>query len=258
MVNPLRIMSQGNWADSAVVTATSGAVSSLPASHLLDDDIKKIWRSGGTAPSDTLIIDLAAQREIGAVALINTNMTSGDTIYVRVSNSDPTGIAGEVYSSGTFASGVDPAYAKFVHFIEPAVFGRYIRIAMFIPDPEAGRLVVCPVWAPSRDRRPGAELLWEDPSVVSFSIGGNEFVDQRQTRRGHRFQLKAVTELEALEQVTELNRLRGTARDILVCLNKDTSNFGRDTLWGRMAQPARMSQNMQNFYTVEFEVWDRN
>lgn len=258
-------MSRSNWADSAIVSTASPAVATLPASNLLDDDIQKLWRST-SGSGDALIIDLTAQREIGGVALINTNLDLDDTIHLRVSTSDPTGEDGNAHDSGVVAALVDPQWPTWVRFIEPAVVGRYIRIgATVTASPwEAGRLVVCPIWAPSRDRELGAEPLWDDPSIVSYAIGGNEFVDQRQPRRGHRFRIKNLTELEVREQVAELNRLRGIARDILVCIDKDSSNLGRDTLWGRMAYPARQFEELSTrnisggSFVAEFEVWNRN
>lgn len=266
MANPLRIMSRGNWADSSIISTGAAAVASLPASNLLDDDIQKIWRTASSTGDDALIIDLTAQREIGAVALINTNLDLDDTIHLRISTSDPTGVDGDAYNSGVVAAAVDPEWPTWVHFVEPAAIGRYIRIGADLSGGpwEAGRLVVCPIWAPSRDRSLGAEPLWDDPSLVSFSIGGNEFVDQRQPRRGHRFRIMNLTETEAREQVAELNRLRGIARDILVCIDKDSTNLGRDTLWGRMAHPARQTEDLSTrnrsdgSFVAEFEIWNRN
>ena len=260
MASPLRIMAGTNWVDLAVISTGAAAVPSLPASNLLDDDIQKVWRTASSTGDDALIIDLAAQREIGAVALINTNLDLDDTIHLRISTSDPTGADGSAHNSGVVAAAVDPVWGKWVRFVEPAVIGRYIRIGADLSGGpwEAGRLVICRTWAPSKDRDLGADLLDDDPSIVSFSIGGNEFVDQRQSRWGHRFRIKNLTEAEARDQVGELNRLRGIARDILVCLDVNSSNLGRDTIWGRMAQPARRTLDRNNAYTVEFEVWNRN
>lgn len=256
MVNPLRI-GYVNHADTSIVDATS--VASLPASNLLDDDIQKLWRDVLTTGSEVRI-DLAAQRTIGVGALINTNLITDGTYRLRVSTSDPDGIADNVHDSGELSLTVDPVFGKFAHFIEPEVIGRYLRITTTIDygPMEAGRLVVGSLWAPSRNMTFGREKLWRDFSTRTQSLGGNEFVDARPRQWGWRFTLFGLTEAEAQQQVDELNRLRGIGRDILVCLDKDSSNLGRDTVWGLLEQPATQRQDHHDFYVVEFEVYNRN
>jgi hypothetical protein len=259
MTNPLRILSQENWADSSVITTGATAVGSLPASNLKTDDVRQLWRSTSLS-GDAVIVDLSAQRTIGVVALINTSVDADDTIHVEISTSDPTGVDGDAYDSGVFAAGVNPVFPfnKFVHFIEPAVTGRYIRIGAATTSPmQAGRLVVAPTWAPSRDMRPGFEPMWRDFSVRTRSLGGNEFIDVRPRQRGFRFTLFGLTEAEVQTQVDSLNRLRGVGRDILICRDKDSDDLGRDTIWGLLEQPAAQRKLEPGIYEIEAEIYDR-
>lgn len=262
MANPLRILSGDNWADTAIISGVA-SLNSLPLSNLKDDDIQKIWRSAQnetSAPQQAVIADLGAQRDIGVAALINSNAFSPWTFHVRISTSDPTGLDASAYEALNIPGIPDASYNKFIHFIEPSVTGRYVRIThnVTLGVPEAGRLVICPVWSPSRNMRFGREKLWRDFSTKTQSLGGNEFVDVRPRQWGWRFTLFGLTEAEAQQQVDELNRLRGIGRDILVCIDKDSSNLGRDTVWGLLEQPATQRQDHHNFYVVEFEVWNRN
>jgi hypothetical protein len=258
MANPLRLLSEANWADSAIITTGAAAVGSLPASNLKTDDIHEVWRSTSSS-GDALIVDLGAQRTIGVVALINTNVGQNDTIHVEISTSDPTGQDGDAYDSGVITADVNPAFARFVHFVEPVVTGRYLRIgaAMTSLAMEAGRLVVAPTWAPSRDMRSGFEPLWRDFSVRTRSLGGNEFVDVRPRQRGYRFTILGLTEAEAQAEIDDLNRLRGVGRDILICRDKDSDDLGRDTIWGLLEQTVAQRKLEPGHYEIQVEIYDR-
>lgn len=264
MANPLRF-TYTNHADAAVITGTA-AITSLPLSNLKNDDIQQLWRSASTAAAQAIIIALPSPQIIGCVSLINCNVLSPASFHVRVSTTDATGLTGDAYNVSGISGIPDAAHNKFVHFLEPQVTGTYVRINMndLTVAPEAGRLVVGEVWAPSRDMRYGFEPLSRDLSNISTSLGGNEFVDVRPRKRGYHFTIIGLTETEAQDQVDRLNRTRGIGRDILVCRNKDSANLGRDTVWGLLAQPviqrkieARVTEDDMGAYEIEVEVWDR-
>jgi hypothetical protein len=264
MAVPLRLApSPGhNYADDAALS-TGSFISSLPISNLKDDDIQKIWRSANTNLQQLLVLaDLGQTRSIGGVALINCNVLCPATFHVRVSTADPTGTDGDAYNVSDITGITDAAYSNFVHFIEPAVSGRYVRINGngLSVAPEAGRLVIAQTWAPSMDMSFGYERLWRDHSVRTRSLGGNEFVDVKDRQRGYRFTVRGLTLSEAEDQAEELNRLRGIGRDILVCRDVNSSNLGRDTIWGLLEEPARLRQwsDDKDLYEVELEVWNRN
>jgi hypothetical protein len=254
--NPLRIC----HANDADIGTIGGLVSviSLPLSNLQTDDIQQVWRSAEILAQQALVVDLTAQRQIGVVALVNINVFSPSTFHVRVSTSDPTGLDGDAYSLLNIPGVPDPVHNKFVHFLEPQVIGRYVRITMnsLTVSPQAGRLVIGPTWAPTHDMRYGFEPRWQDKSTRTTSLGGNEFVDLRFRQRGWRFTISALTEAEAYEQVDALNRNRGTSRDVLVSRDKDSSNPGRDTMWGLLAEPVTQ-RKIEGGYEIEVEIWDR-
>lgn len=258
MTNPLRLLSGVNHADTALLTV--GMTASLPATNLQTDDIQEIWR-GASAAGSALIVDLGAVLEIGVIGLMNTNIQPSDQINIAISNTDPAGTTGEVYLAGLHAAGVDPVWRKYLHFVEPSVLGRYIRISITISQgpATAGRLVVAPTWAPSRDMTFGRERLWRDFSTRSRSLGGNEFIDVKPRQRGWRAAIRGLTETEAQQQVDELNRLRGIGRDVLMCIDKDSDNLGRDTVWGLLEEPIRQRQWSENrdLYEIEIELYDR-
>lgn len=256
-LNPvtLRIASV-NLVDTGTVSASS-AVATLPPSNVQEEDIQSIWRATSTA-AQWLLVDLGATSTIGVVALINTSLGMADAVRVRVSTSDVTGAAGDAYDSGSFAASVDSTYAMLVHFIEVAVSGRYVRVDLGQSSvPEVGRWFVGRTWTPSRHFSFGWEPVWRDWSRKTYSLGQNEFIDERGRQRGFRFRLFGLTATEADDEVEMLNRLNGTSRDVLVCRDKEASNLGKVTVWGTMEDMVSYPQRHPDFYDAEFVVWNR-
>lgn len=249
MANPLRLARE-NDIDGAVVTAGASA-SGLSASNLKTQYIRQVWRSN-SGPTH-ILADPGRTLTTEYVLLINTTLGLADTVRVRVSTSDQTGAAGDAYDSGDIAAGVDPAHRMFLHFIEPGVQGRYLRIDGVS---EAGRWASGQVFAPTRNMRFGWEPLWRDGSRISSSLGQDEFVDIGRRQRGFRFTLKGLTSDEAENEVYLFNRQRGTSRDILVCRDKDASNLGKVSIWGLLAQPV-IARQLEEGWEIEVEVWER-
>jgi hypothetical protein len=257
MANPLRILYQ-NRADAGVITANE--LLSVPAANMKDVDIARIWK-GTSSSGEDIRIDLAAQREIGAVALINTNVDLDDTQRVRISTTDPDGDANQVYDSGTVAAAVDPTFRRWIHIIDTAPTGRYVRFT-FATDHvvTAGRLIVGPVWSPSRNVslvRPPEEIP-EDLTRESQGLGGNSFYDIRPRQRRWRIVLKGIPDAEKILHVDAINRL-GIGTGMLVCFDKDSTNLGRDTHWCNLASLIRSQRinNMPDAWECEFDLKER-
>ena len=243
-----------------IVGQGSSSVVSLPKSNMLDDDIHRIWRSASPASEEWLFTaDLSAVRPIGIVALINANGFSPATYSIRISTDDTTGGNGNAHIADDLPGIPSARYNKFVHLIEPAASGRYVKVneVDVVDQPEVGRLVIGDVWVPSRHMSFGREFLTRDPSIRAYSIARNVFTDVKPRQRGWRFRLHGVTTEEVQEQVEPMNLLVGVGLDIFVCWNADSDNLARDSVWGMMEEPARSTQPNPDFWTVEFEVWER-
>ena len=254
MTIPLRIAAT-NLIDAGTVAASS-EVSTLTAVKLQTLDIRDVWQASSTTAY--VLADLLSSKTIGITALINCSLDADDTIRVQSSTADATGAAGDAYDSGVIAAAVDPVFAMFVHPIEPAVSGRYLRIDVVQSStPRVGRWFAGATWAPSHHFRYGWEPLWRDFSRRSYSLGAMLYFDRKPRQRGFRFTLKAITESEAESQVHEINRVNGASRDILVCRDITATNLGKVTLWGPMEDMITYPQIMANAFTAEFNVWNR-
>jgi hypothetical protein len=248
-----------NDCNGAVLSAST-SISTLPVSHLKDDDIQRLWRA--TATPAWIIADVGTTLTIGVVALFNSNGRSTDTFQVRTSITDATVLSNLTYNSGVVASGIDPVFGSFIRFIEPAVSYRFLRIDQTQTDiPEAGRIMSGSVWIPSRNVSlvTPPESFTIDHSIQTYSRGMNLFVDLRPRQRGYRFVLRGITDAEKESEIDEINRLRGIGRDILVCFDKDSSNIGRDSIWGTLAEPIRATRmsDKQDLWIAEITILER-
>jgi hypothetical protein len=254
MPPPLRIAYE-NLADAGTVTASS-ALSALSADRVQAEDIEDVWRAA-TNPA-WLLADLGSEMTVGIAALINSNAGLTDTARVRVSTVDASGSAGDAYDSGVFVTAIDTVHEKLIHFIEPGVSGRYVLIDLDQGEtPEAGRLFIARGWTPTHNFSFGWEPLSRDWSISTMSLGLNLFKDKKRKQEGARFILNGITEDEYENQIRPLNRLAGTSREILVCRDINAANLGAMTYWGEMGREVRVTQPHPDFFTAEFEIWNR-
>lgn len=259
MANPLQLAWQ-NYVDAEAggsVTASSTAAG-LPATNLQLPDVRLLWRANSGLAD--LVADLGSVRTVSALALIRTNMSGSDTIRVRMSATDPNVFTSLSHDSGVLAPAISTTYRRWIYFTTgTSPTARYVRLTLSQASPcEAGRLVISFRWNPSRTFAFGWEPTWRDPSRQIESLGQTTFVDTKESQRGFRFRLVGLTTAEAENELIDINRRNGTKRDILVCKSRDSTNLGRDTIWGLLGQPVRFTQTEADFWEAEFEVWDRD
>jgi hypothetical protein len=252
------IFARENDMDAGSISASS-SVASLPASNLKDFDIQRLWRANATSAS--LFGDAGRLLTLGVVALINSNAAFGDSFRVRASTTDAAVVSNLSYDSGNLP-GIDPVWGQFIHFINPPRSYRYLRIDMTQQDPpEGGRLMSGEAWRSSRHMSLVAppESVWRDDSRWTYSIGKNLFIDTLPPQRGYRFTIRGVSDGEKISQIDEMNRLRGRRKDLLVCIDADSSNLGRDSIWGVLEQPitAQRMAEIQGYWECGVEIYAR-
>lgn len=246
-----------NRIDTATLTVTN-QVSTMLVDNLKTEDVRELWR----AANNTVAIraDFGGSINWGGTALVHSNAVAGDTWRIGLSTSDATGLARDVYDSGTIAAPADPAFGMLVHFPPTPKVGRHLRIDLTQTNaPEAGRWFAGPVWFPSRAFSFGWRPPWRDASRRSESLGQVIYIDRKIRQRGMQFALRGITETEWETEVNELNRICGTSRDILICKDISNANLGRVSIWGLQERPAEASQPEENpdFWVVDIEAWER-
>ena len=133
-------------ADATTITA-SDALALAPASRLTDPHVARTWRVNDDEA--TLTIDLGSSVSFAAdeltIMLAGINLTTDGTTRVRVSNTDPTGVLGEQYDSGSATGRVNERYGYLIALVTAAVTARYILINLSetgLSYIEAGRLFI--------------------------------------------------------------------------------------------------------------------
>lgn len=221
-----------NLADAGTLTASSSAALMSPL-RLQNPHVARKWR--GLNPfSEWLVLDLGAARSLDTVAIIGINLTLAAFHRVRVSNTDSTGSAGELYDSGSLTAKVDPAYGYLVQLLPAPVAGRYVRVDLTdsLPYIEAGRFVVGLRRAFTVNFSAGWSRGYEDLSRRRTSRGGQTYIDRGDTYRKLELSFEFVSRAERNGLVEDLDLLAGMRDDVLVITDPLSSNLGRDTVWG--------------------------
>jgi len=245
-----------NFGDSLT---TTDQLNSLPVDHLLDPRLARVWRTG-TATTAAIILDNGSAKTIQLVGLMVTNATASATFRLRVSDSDPTGSAGEIYDDTIAAGVVDPIYKTFVHVLASEVTGRYVRLDItdatltFI---EAGRWFVGPFWQPALNVNFGFKQGYVDPSNLDTSVGGQVFIDRKPKARRWVFTFGDLTDAESLAGVEEIDRLNSTTEDVLFVLDSASSNLGRGSIWGLLSGQSGVSTPSHDRNQASYTLTER-
>src|SRR5215207_6482384 len=90
-----------NLSDSGTITGSSAAAQA-GFDNLKNKHVGRTW-VGTSGATENLTIDLGSALNWDTLALLGTNMNATATTRVRASNSDPTGVTGEIYDSTSVA-----------------------------------------------------------------------------------------------------------------------------------------------------------
>jgi len=250
-----------NWVDGAglQLTATSQAAG-LPVDNLADERVSKVWRSATTSDA-TVVLDALQPRSLQLIGLFGCNATAAATFRVRVSDSDPTGAAGEIYDSGVLPAGlVDPVYKSFIHVLPSSVVGQHVRLDISdasLTYIEAGRWFVGPYWRPAIGVQFGLRRGYADPSVLDTTLGGQIFIDRKPKARRFTFTFDFVTEAEMLTGLAEIDRLASGTEDVLLVLDPASTNLGRDSIWGLLSNPSGIASTVHDSFQQSYIITER-
>lgn len=247
-----------NLADTGTMSASGYAGAMLPT-MLQTAHVAERWRTLGTTA--WFVCDLGSLRTVAAVAVMGLNLAATATFRVRYSTVDSTGAAGDADDTSTISNGIDPAYGMAVHLRTAPITCRYVRVDFTDASQayiEAGRLAVLEtLWQPLTNFEYGWQWSYEDPSRQSRSWGGQTWVEAQAYYRMAEFTLPNVRHAERTGHVFPLQRLHGLRHDILVCRDTDTTNLGRDCIWGLMTRLLPLSNPRFNQFSHRISVAER-
>jgi hypothetical protein len=259
------VMGYLNRLDGAALTASSSPTVGV-VGNLQHPDINRRWRPMVGAGAAWFVADLGTTAGgIGGVSLINTvGFVAGAAWRIRLSSADATGVAGNLYDTGSYIPPFNPVYPKLVHIVPTAdVTGaRYLRVDL-PAGAGAGRAFVGPLHRPPWNFAVGWKPARQPRSVVTLSRGGQPWIDIQPQRRGWSLTWKAQHRDAVFAEWDEMARRNDTHTDVLVCLDPDSADLGRDTLWGLLGGPDHRSEPviMPSVtglrHEVSIEPWER-
>jgi hypothetical protein len=221
-----------NSADTGIITGSSEAALA-PFLNLKNKHVRRRW-VGTITGTEHIIVDLGASIAWDTLALLGTNLDATATTRVRGSNSDPTGAAGEIYDSGSSAGRIDASYGALIILRPSSTASRYVRIDLSQTATviKAGRLFIGMRTLVAVNFSAGWSRSWIDSSRRTEGVSGLVFDDVLDTYKVIDVSFDALSEAERNGFVETIDRSIGTHGDFLFIENPDSSNLGRDSVWG--------------------------
>lgn len=256
-----------NLADDGSITASSW-IASAPPAMMQNPHISRRWK-GRAGASEFIILDLLASASISSLALLGLEAVVADTqgpmtllatSHIRISLTDPTGLTGEVYDSGSAAGRISPKYSALIQHWATPITGRYIRIDLSQTDASAllaGRFVVGLRHNFAINFSYGWGMGYTDLSRVVKSAGGQTFVDADDKFRVLNLSFGVLDEADRYDFVDEMDRLNGISQDVLFTLNPASATPDRDTIWGLMQDLNPPTQPSVAHFTKSYSVAER-
>lgn len=241
-----------NLADAAEVRASSSILLAQPT-LVQQAHVERRWRALNNVAA--LILDLGAEMQIDTVAAMGLTATQG---RVRISATDPSGAAGELYDSGAVA--VDQAYSTIVALADAPVDGRYVRIDLTDAASdyvEAGRVCIGLRSSFTYNFDYGWSYSYVDPSTRSKTRGGQTQITPRRPYRTIDVTFPRVTAIERYAFVETIERENALQKDILFITDPASDNLARDTIWGLMSETTPIVQPFLDDFTKQYRIEER-
>jgi hypothetical protein len=196
-------------------------------------------RVEATAMAITVALPAAATADsfglfgIEARSSTGADLTSSDVTQIRASLTDITAIDGAVYNSGSASGRVSAYYRNLVALRDGPASLRYILFNISVAAAayiEAGFVMVGPRNEPRYNYVPGATDTPVDPSIITTTRSGADWIDARKSYREWNFNFELLSESERFGWVEDMQMLVGAKTNVMVIRNCASGNLGRDTL----------------------------
>lgn len=240
------------------VTADS-ELPTLPAINLQHPFLSpNRWRSNDDN-AVAILVDFGASYTIGVAALLATNLTAAATFRLRISANS--GLTSPTYDTGVseISAGVDPDYGHLIHVLSAPAAGRYLGLSITdssLTYLEAGRLWAGTAFQPTRNYAWSAKRTTFDTTRLSPSEGGQTWVDTGYLQDELRIRFEALTDAEINADIAAIRRL-GRSKDILAVLDPDSTNLGRDSLFGLITENLSDEHSGLNRHVLDLVILER-
>lgn len=279
------LITSTNFIDEATITSHTTELNSTytKAENVQDMQLAKSYQASTTTTA-YMVFDFGAQKIIDMVAILGHNLdqTAG-TVRIRLGNDS--GFSTTEYDSG--ASDAWPTVEEFGYLawgefhwggilsgdavadytisyfdvLDQAVQARYMRIDLDNPQSgdsfiNIGRVFAGPSYRPTNSMAFGWDITWVDDSIITKSLNGNTFIDEKPRYRRLSFTLPAIGGSEIFHNLfNHLDRRRGVAKDIIVIPQpSDETTFITQNIYGRMLNLNPIENRAPSYYERTIEV----
>lgn len=239
------------WGTSTTVTVNT-AVTTMPGTHILNDNRNKVWRTTGTI--GTAVIDLGAAGTVNAIGLISSNMGTAGTITVQAHTSDSWGAPA---FTPTVMTPYDNSYTGVLLFYFTSSTYRYWRVILDNPEQsyvELGGLWLGTYVAFERNFKYGWELTENDLSTTNYAIG-RPYTYQYDSYKEVSLQVSMLSEGWIWGTIMPvMNRIAGKQDILLALMPERTAAEGTATefntnLYGRLSPQIQVVNDRYLRYT---------
>jgi len=253
-----------NYIDTAVISA-SEELETLPFELVRSPHLLEVWMSDPATLSTawSWSADLITARPIKIIGVFNINSTPTATWRLKLSN--VAAGSAEVLDSGVVAVAakvVADERQQSTMYLPAAPSARFVHLdfsdpALGVGNPmTAGGWWVGDLWQPSFNLSFGVQQRLVDPSPVSYSHGGQAFVELRDKYRQADFSLDYLTETEAKGVIRTIDNRAGIGRNLLYVEQPGGTYQTEDTILGLFKElnptaHARVNQFSRRFSVVE-------
>lgn len=276
------LITSSNWVDDASIPNWTGEqdVFYTSVGNVKEMQLSKSYVAN-SATSAYIEFDFGSKKIVDTVAVLGHNLDqSAGTIRVRLGNDatfatteyDSTAVAawptveefgylawGEFHWGGILSATAALDYTiSFFKVLSQAVAARYMRLDFVSTGSliEVGRVFAGPSYRPTNSMAFGWEITWVDDSIVTKSMNGNTFIDEKPRYRRLSFTLPALGSGEIFHNIfNHLDRRRGIAKDIIVIPQpSDETTFITQNIYGRMLDLNPIENRAPLYYERQIEI----
>lgn len=249
--------------DSAVLKSSSTA-GGLPASNLKTSPIGQVARFLTPA---ACFVQTAISCPVDLIAILGHNGSTTGQARVRAADSVDDILTSPDYDSGALPlrsnqpdfTGSNTAGAMdtnhFILHLGAPLTHNYWRIDISdasLPYFDAGRLYISKAWQPETNMDYGIAHGFVDPSKTERTVSGRQVPLVRPAYRYAEFQLSFGSEQEMFDNAFEIDRLRGTTKDVLFINDPDNiSMIQKRTIYGTM-------QGLPPIINAQFRLYEKS
>jgi hypothetical protein len=224
--------------DGATIT-TNTEETTLPATNLQDDVVRRPWRTLGTTQTAWAVYDLGNATAVNCVGIFGHNLTSVALLTIQAHTSDSWGTPSLDVGLTIPTDADGTLFEKAVTFFEGGTESyRYWRLVMNgVQDGtywEVGRLVAGEYFEPSLPPDLRASRIEIDPSVITRADGQQSYSRAMQMYRQYQIQTQNYAQGDRDDWLA-LFRNRGQRLPMMCAFDPTHPHrFNRDTIYGRM------------------------